>query len=68
MAKAIGQRCAKIIGDIHEDAGDRKAQPKNEREMDEHNNFVGSGLALQSGNCADLCQQALNDGKLRTLK
>jgi len=68
MAKAIGQKCAKIIGDIHEDAGDRKGQPKNEREMDEHNNSVGRGLALQSGNCADLCQQALKDGKLKTLK
>ena len=68
MAKDIGQKCAKIIGDIHEDAGDRKGQPKNEREMDEHNNSVGHGLASQSGNCADLCQQALNDGKLKTLK
>jgi RHS repeat-associated protein len=68
MAKAIGQECAKIIGDIHEDAGDRKGQPKNERDMDEHNNSVGRGLALQSGNCADRCQQALKDGKLKTLK
>ena len=68
MAKAIGQKCVKIIGDIHEDAGDRKGQPKNEREMDEHNNSVGRGLASQSGNCADRCQQALKDGKLKTLK
>jgi RHS repeat-associated protein len=68
MAKAIGQKCAKIIGDIDEDAGDREGQPKNEREMDEHNNSVGRGFALQSGNCADLCQQALKDGKLKTLK
>jgi len=68
MAKDIGQKCAKIIGDIHEDAGDRKGQPKNEREMDEHNNSVGHGLASQSGNCADLCQQALNDGKLENVE
>ncbi len=68
MARLIGQECAKIIGDIHENAGDRKGQPNNEREMDEHNNSVGRGLASQSGNCADLCQQALNDGKLKTLK
>jgi RHS repeat-associated protein len=29
MARAIGQECAKSIGDNHENAGDRKGQPKN---------------------------------------
>jgi hypothetical protein len=68
MAKAIGQKCAQIIGDIHEHAGDRKGQPKKERDMDEHNNSVGRGVALQSGNCAIRCQQALKDKTLKTLK
>lgn len=68
MAKAIGQECAEIIGHIHEDAGDRKGQPRNEREMDEHNNYVGRRLGSQAGDCADLCQQALDEGKLKTLK
>ena len=65
MARAIGQQCAKDIGDNHENAGNRKGQPKNEREMDEHNNAAGRGFGSQFGNCADLCQKALDDGKLK---
>jgi hypothetical protein len=52
LATRIGSNDAYTIGFIHEDAGDRRGQPKAEREMDEWNNFIGAGIgddAVQSG-------------------
>lgn len=67
MVRAIGAGCAKVVGDGHEAAGDRKGQPADERAMDQHNNSVGRSMGSQKGACADLCKQALNDGQLEVL-
>ncbi len=68
MARDLGAKAAKCIGDVHENANTRRGQPPEERKMDDHNNSVGRDLAAQSGNCGDLCQKALDDGKLKVLK
>jgi len=68
MGDVIGKRCARIIGNAYEDSGDRHGQPPDEREMDDHNNRVGRSLAGKPGSCKDLCQKALDDGKLKVLR
>jgi len=68
MARALGTLNAKCIGDVHENANERRGQPPEQRKMDEHNNSVGRDLAAQSGDCGDLCQKALDEGKLKVLK
>jgi hypothetical protein len=55
MARTVGARCARIIGENHEACGDRHGQPSNENRMDSHNNAVGRRYALMRGSCADLC-------------
>jgi hypothetical protein len=64
MARNLGQKCAKAIGDNHEAAGDRTGQRSEEHKMDQSNNSTGRNLASQSGDCGDLCKKALDDGKL----
>lgn len=68
MARGIGAKCAKRVGDNHEACGDRFGQPKKERKMDEKNNATGCSLASKKGDCADLCEKALKDGKLEVIK
>jgi len=68
MGDVIGKSCARIIGNAYEDSGDRHGQPPDEREMDDHNNRVGRSLAGKPGSCKDLCQKALDDGKLKVLR
>lgn len=40
MVRKIGMHCAKYIADQHEEAGNRKGQPKEEADMDYHNNHT----------------------------
>jgi len=68
MVREIGFKCAKYIGDQHEEAGNRAGQPTREADMDYHNNHIGRQLASKPGRCADLCQEALDGGSLKTLK
>src|SRR5579884_1620860 len=69
MARDVGQDCAKAVGDNHEAANKRAnpPEPDSEYNMDTNNNSVGRGLASDSGDCGDLCQRALDDGKLTVL-
>ena len=64
MARQLGVASAKCVGDVHESANERRGQPPVERAMDKHNNSVGRDLAAANGDCADLCAEALADGKL----
>jgi hypothetical protein len=61
---ANGERCARIISDINERAGNRDGQPGTEEAMDQNNNRVGRNLASRDGDCGDLCAQAVDDGNL----
>jgi hypothetical protein len=69
MVCDIGQKCAKLIADQHEEAGTRAGQPKEEADMDYHNNHVGRLVAQEySCDCSNGCDKALADGRLKTLK
>jgi len=65
MAREIGQDCAKIIGDQHEERGCCEgSQNAQQAAMDYHNNHTGRELAKQEGSCEDLCMKALANGDL----
>lgn len=55
---------SRIISDINEEAGSRGGQPQAEEDMDQRNNLTGRNLSSRSGDCGDLCAQAVDDGVL----
>jgi RHS repeat-associated protein len=66
MTKSIGEQNAHIIGNEHENSGDRNAQPKGEKIMDEKNNAVGRecGSSGDGKDCAQMCMDAYLSGRL----
>ena len=64
MCRHIGNRCAKLIGDQHEERGNKEEQPAEEAEMDYHNNYIGRRECRYAGVCEDLCTKALEEGRL----
>ena len=68
MTKELGQKCAKSIGDQHEEAGNRNGQPPDEATMDYWNNDVGRSIGAGGGDCAQGCSDALKDGRLKVIE
>jgi RHS repeat-associated protein len=70
MTQAMGADKAKLIGDEHENEGDRHGQPRGERKMDEANNDVGRKCRAQTDpsgkkkDCYDGCMNLLFSGQL----
>jgi RHS repeat-associated protein len=74
MADALGERASKLVGDEHENAGDRRGQLRTERLMDEANNEAGRQCAAERRmggrkdedppECKDLCFDRLVKGQL----
>lgn len=66
MTEGFGVRSAQVIGDEHENAGDRGRQPGTERAMDLANNAVGRQCGQQddSQSCAQRCMARYTSGGL----
>jgi hypothetical protein len=74
MTEALGADQAKAIADEHENAGDRRGQPSDERRMDRANNMAGRQCGSDSGksgekpgakkSCEDKCWDRLMSGTL----
>jgi RHS repeat-associated protein len=66
MTKSIGEQNAHIIGDEHENSGDRHGQPTGERIMDKKNNAVGRecGSSGDGKACGQMCMDAYSSGRL----
>lgn len=68
MTRELGIDCANGVGHAHEDGNNRRGeQSRAEHLMDVYNNMYGRDLAAQTGSCADLCQSAVDDGRLTTI-
>ncbi len=66
MAQSIGADQAKIVGDIHEDNGNKGGQPTPEEQMDRSNNSVGRqcGQEKDQLSCAARCRLQYYRGNL----
>jgi RHS repeat-associated protein len=66
MTQRLGPEGAKAIGDIHEAAGTRQGQPRNEDLMDTLNNAVGRQCGQQQDKkpCSQRCMDAYNSCRL----
>jgi hypothetical protein len=59
-----GFRCASPVATFHRPAG---AKPPEERKMDEHNNEQGRAIGNTGKDCGRGCEEALKDGRLKTI-
>lgn len=71
MTKHVGESLARKYGYAHE-AEAPQDQPRNEREMDQHNNAVGRSIGVENPTAsdnvlADAVEQALDSGRLMQL-
>jgi hypothetical protein len=70
MASSLGVDQVKSIGDNHESEGNRNRQPKNESDMDKHNNRVGRTCAVNRpsfnpSSYPTKCKRALKNKELQ---
>jgi len=67
MARYLNEWMAKVIGDNHEDTGERNNQDPDERKQDEANNAVGRCLGSNDKDkrdCIRRCGEKLANGRL----
>jgi len=66
MTQSIGADQAKLVGDTHEDNGNKGGQPQDEEQMDRANNAVGRQCGGENNDltCPDRCKHKYVEGQL----